>query len=78
MPKVYQIGSSLKDPKNAKDLDLLVISDKPVDICFYTEKQWKDFEAKGQSDLGQRIVVYPRKMKDNKLAGNIEELKRTL
>ncbi|KKK50429.1 hypothetical protein LCGC14_3125130, partial [marine sediment metagenome] len=40
MPKVYQIGSSLKDPKNAKDLDLLVISDKPVDICIYTPEEW--------------------------------------
>ncbi len=64
---IYQIGSSLTDVKTAKDFDLLIIVDKPVDICLYTTKQWQDFNSKGFSDVGQRVVLYPAKRKNNNL-----------
>ena len=71
---VFQIGSSIEDPDNANDLDLIVVCDKPVDICVYTESQWKDFMLNGGSDKGHRVVLYPSKMKGNTLNGNINKL----
>ncbi len=61
--EVYQIGSSIDNPETANDLDLIVVSDKPVDICLYTESQWIDFQAKGQSNVGHRVVIHPPKDK---------------
>ncbi len=71
--KVFQIGSSLIDEESASDFDLLIVCDKPVDLCFYTTEQWEEFKEQGHSEHGQRIVVYPRKRKGDKV-GNIKEL----
>ncbi len=66
MIKMFRIGSSLNS-ENPNDYDFLVIADKPVDICLYTPEDWEDFMKTGLSDKGQRIVLYPRKEKGEKL-----------
>jgi len=64
--KVFQIGSSICNPDTANDLDLIVVSDKPVDICLYTTADWEMFLANGGSSRGQRVVLHPRKHKGSK------------
>ena len=63
---VFQIGSSLENEKTANDLDLLIVSDKPVDICLYTSEQWQEFIKIGSSDTGRRIVMHPLETKGSK------------
>ncbi len=65
--EVYQIGSSIDNPAEANDLDLLIVSDKPIDICLYTPAQWSDFIKNKGSAEGRRIVIHPLKHKGNKL-----------
>lgn len=72
--EVYQIGSSINNTKNAKDLDLIIVCDKPVDICVYTDKQWLEFNKNGGSDKGRRIVMFPRSHKGNLLNSDIKRL----
>ncbi len=74
MFKVFLIGSSIKNPETANGLDLIVVSDKPIDLCIYTPEQWDEFKRDSQSDKGQRIIIYPQAMKGNKLNGNIKPL----
>lgn len=73
-PKVFQIGSSIDSPETANDLDLIIVSDKPVDICVYTEVQWRGFVQHGGSAEGQRVVIYPREWKGNKLTKKVQLL----
>lgn len=63
MSKIYQIGSTLSTKKEPNDLDLLIVSDIPVDICLYSTKQWDKFLKEGKSSEGSRIVIYPPKEK---------------
>ena len=72
--KVFQIGSSIDNPEEASDLDLIIVSDKPVDICVYTEQQWLQFEENGGSSDGRRIVIHPQSWKGDKLNGNIKQV----
>ncbi len=72
--RIYQIGSSIEDPATANDLDLLIVSDKPVDICLYTLDDWEEFLSNESSCHGQRVVLYPRKNKGSKLNGNIRQI----
>jgi len=72
--RVFQIGSSIENPDTANDLDLIVVSDKPVDVCLYTTADWEEFVKNGGSCHGQRVVMYPRKHKGNKLNGNIRQI----
>ena len=65
--KVFQIGSSIDTPEIANDLDLIVVSDKPLDVCLYTESQWKNFQTNGHSSEGHRTVIHPPKDKSRKL-----------
>ena len=58
MIKVYQYGSSL-DSEHPNDIDLFVITDKPVDLCIYTPDEWEKFRRTGKSTKGRRIVIYP-------------------
>ena len=72
--EIYLIGSSIKSPDTANDLDLIVVSDKPVDICLYTSQQWQDFQDNDQSCEGRRVVIHPPKIKGNTLNGAIKRL----
>ncbi len=72
--KIFQIGSSIENPDTANDLDLIIVSDKPVDICLYTIADWKKFTENGGSCHGQRIVMHPRKHKGSKLDGKIKQI----
>lgn len=57
--KIYQFGSSLINEEKANDYDLIIVSDKPVDICLYSEEEWEQFKKVGFSISGHRIVAYP-------------------
>jgi len=59
MIKIIQIGSSLENEKQANDIDLLIIADKPVDIGIYTPDEWEKFKHTGINKLGRRIVIWP-------------------
>ena len=72
--KVFHIGSSIENPDEANDLDLLIVCDKPVDICLYTTADWKKFIEDGGSCHGQRIVMHPRKHKGLTLNGKIRQI----
>lgn len=72
--KVFQIGSSIENPDTANDLDLIIVSDKPVDICLYTTADWKAFIKNGGNCHGQRIVMFPRKHKGSKLNEKIKQI----
>ncbi len=72
--KVFQIGSSIENPDKANDLDLIIVSDKPVDICLYTTADWKKFIEDGGSCHGQRIVMHPRKHKGDSLDGKVKQI----
>lgn len=72
--KVFQIGSSIENPDTANDLDLIIVSDKPVDICLYTTADWEKFIRNGGSWVGQRVVMHPRKHKGSTLDGNIKQI----
>ena len=72
--KVFQIGSSIENPDKANDLDLIIVSDKPVDICLYTTADWKAFVRNSGSCHGQRIVMHPRKHEGGVLDGKIKQI----
>ena len=72
--KIFQIGSSIENPDTANDLDLTIVSDKPVDICLYTTADWKEFVRNSGSCHGQRIVMHPRKHKGDSLDGKIKQI----
>ena len=59
--KVYQFGSSVDagGEEKANDIDLIIVSDKPVDICLYSEREWELFGSGGVSDRGKRVVLHP-------------------
>jgi hypothetical protein len=65
--KIFQIGSSIDTPEISNDLDLIIVSDIPVDMCLYTEEQWEDFKTNGHSSKGHRTVIHPPKDKGKKL-----------
>ncbi len=70
--KIFQIGSSIDNEDTANDIDLLIISDKPIDICLYTPEEWDEFIKKGGSSEGQRVVLYPKKHKGSSALRKIE------
>jgi hypothetical protein len=57
--RIFQIGSSLKNESTANDIDLIIVSDKPVDICLYSKKAWAEFQLNGFSETGKRVVLHP-------------------
>jgi len=57
--KIFQIGSSLDDEDKSNDIDLLIVSNKAVDICLYTEEEWKQFEQTKVTPHGHRVVICP-------------------
>ncbi|KKN64867.1 hypothetical protein LCGC14_0487010 [marine sediment metagenome] len=61
--QVFHYGSSIVDEKSANDIDLIVVTDKPVDLCIYTPEQWAEFKATGHSTEGHRTVIHPAKSK---------------
>jgi len=61
--KVFQIGSTITDKQTPNDLDIVVVSNIPVDICLYTTEQWQQFKNTGTSISGHRVVLYPPKAK---------------
>ena len=61
--QVFHYGSSIVDEDSANDIDLIVVTDKPVDLCLYTPEQWAEFEVEGYSTEGHRVVIHPAKNK---------------
>jgi hypothetical protein len=61
--RIIRIGSSIDNPGSCNDIDLLLITNKPVDICVYTPEDWEDFKRTGISSKGHRVVIHPRKIK---------------
>ncbi len=57
--RVFQFGSSLQNEEEANDIDIIIVSDKPIDICLYSEKEWEEFEKEGTSTSGKRVVLHP-------------------
>jgi hypothetical protein len=61
--KIIRIGSSIDNPDTCNDVDLLLITNKPVDVCVYTTKEWENFKHTGTSSNGHRVVIHPGKIK---------------
>ena len=61
--QVFHYGSSVTEEKSANDIDLIVVADKPVDLCIYTPEQWERCRSNGHSSEGHRTVIYPAKDK---------------
>ncbi len=59
MIRVFLYGSSLDNEQTANDVDLIVVSNKPIDICVYSETEWNEFEKSGISTAGKRVVLHP-------------------
>ncbi len=57
--EVFLYGSILENEQTANDVDLIVVSDKPVDICVYSKVEWKAFKVSGVSKAGKRVVLHP-------------------
>ena len=62
MIEVYQFGSSLTE-ENPNDVDIILVSDLPIDLCVYSKAEWANFKKVGISSKGKRIKFYPNKMK---------------
>ena len=57
--RVFLYGSAMADEQAANDIDLMVVSDKPVDLCVYSEAEWEAFKESGVSTAGKRVVLHP-------------------
>ena len=62
MIEVYQVGSSLTK-EDSNDIDIILVSDLPIDICVYSKADWEIFKELGVSSHGKRLKIYPNKMK---------------
>lgn len=62
-PLVFLYGSSLRDFQNASDLDLIIVTGKPVDICVYTPEEWGELSTNGEILCRGRTVLYPSSYK---------------
>ncbi len=57
--EVFLYGSALENEQTANDIDLIVVTDKPVDLCVYSEAEWEAFKISGVSKVGKRVVLHP-------------------
>jgi len=58
-PLVFLYGSSLKNLQNVADLDLIIVTEKPVDVCVYTPEEWKELNSNREILCRGRTVLYP-------------------
>ncbi len=56
-PEIFLYGSSLDGEGN--DIDIIIVSDKPVDVCIYTPREWKSLNDKGRIMCRGRTVLHP-------------------
>ncbi len=62
-PLIFLYGSSLGNLQDAADLDLIIVSEKPVDVCVYTPEEWEELNSKGEILCRGRTVLYPSSYK---------------
>lgn len=73
-PQIFLYGSVLQGDEDANDIDLIVVTNNPVDVCVYTPEEWVELNSKGGILCRGRTVLYPSSYK--KLKRNFLEKKQ--